>query len=54
MSKDIKTLAVMIANRAADIEATEKLKKKDRLGLAIMALCHALKDNTEEQETTGK
>ena len=54
MSKDIKTLAVMIANRAVDIEATEKLKKKDRLGLAIMALCKALKNNTGEQDATEK
>jgi len=49
MSKDVKTLAVMIANRAADIEATEELKKKDRLGLALEAFCNALKNSVDEQ-----
>ena len=48
--KDTKTLAVMIANRAADIEATEELKKKDRLGLALEAFCDAMKASVKEQE----
>ena len=48
--KDTKTLAVMIANRAADIEATEELKK-DRLGLALRELCNALKASFKEQDT---
>ena len=51
MSKDIETLAVMIANRAADIEATEQLKKQDRLGLALGELCNALKASSDEQNT---
>ena len=49
--KDTKTLAVMIANRAADIEATEQLEKRDRLGLALGELCNALKASSDEQNT---
>ena len=49
MSKDVKTLAVMIANRAADIEATEQLEKRDRLGLALEAFCNAMKASVKEQ-----
>ena len=48
--KDIETLAVMVAHRAVDIEATEKLKKKDRLGVALEAFCNALKNSVEEQD----
>ena len=44
MSKDIKTLAVMIANRAADIEATEQLEKKHRLEAALEAFCRVVAD----------
>ena len=54
MSKDVKTLAVMIANRAADIEATEELKKKDRLGLALEAFCNALNNSVEEQKNEAE
>ena len=47
--KDTKTLAVMIANRAADIEATEQLEKPNRLGRALEAFCNAMKASVKEQ-----
>jgi len=40
---DIKTMAVMIANRAADIEATEQTKeRRDNSKLAFKAFCEGL------------
>lgn len=47
--KDTKTLAVMIANRVADIEATRQLKKRNGLGLALQAFCDAMKTSGQEQ-----
>ena len=52
--KDAKTLAVMIANRAADIEATKELKKRSRLDLALGELCRALRGKGKGQDASSE
>ena len=48
--KDIETMAVMVANRAVDVEATEQLEKRNRLGVALEAFCQAIANSNAEQQ----
>jgi hypothetical protein len=52
--KDIETMAVMVAHRAVDIEATEQVEKRNGLGLALEAFCRAIADNSEQQNTDAE
>ena len=47
--KDIETMAVMVAHRAVDVEATEQVEKRNGLGLAIEAFCRAIAESNREQ-----
>ena len=52
--EDIKTMAIMIAHRAADVEVTKRLKKRSRLDVALWELCRALKGKSKEQDASSE